>query len=187
MNLPNRITVLRIFLIPVVIVLMMIRSPGAQVAAAVVFIVAALTDLIDGKIARSRNLVTDFGKFLDPIADKLLVLGAMTMLVEQGKLAGWIVIVFLAREFVISAFRMIAASSGTVIAAGQLGKIKTLLQSFAVPMLMLLKPTGDAAPLFGAFGSVLADIFTWAAMIMAVVSCVDYIMKNRQIMKGWMM
>ena len=187
MNLPNRITVLRVLMIPIVVILMEVPNHGAQIAAAILFIIAALTDLADGHIARKRNLVTDFGKFLDPIADKLLVLGAMALLVEQTKMAGWVLLVYLAREFVISAFRMIAASSGTVIAAGPLGKFKTLLQSFAVPMLMLLKPLEGEVAMWGQWGVVAADVVNYAAMLMAVISCVDYILRNKHIMKEWKM
>ncbi len=126
MNLPNKLTVLRVLLVPVMIVMFYLDTPYAYYLAAGVFIIASITDTLDGQIARSRNMITDLGKFLDPIADKLLVVAAFLMLVEVGKLSAVIVIIIVTREFIVSAFRMVAATKNLVIAAGPLGKIKTV-------------------------------------------------------------
>ena len=117
---------LRILMIPVFVILALMNAPAAQYAAVGVFVLAAITDALDGHIARKNGLVTNFGKFIDPIADKLLVMSALIVLVERGRMPGWVCIVMLAREFAISGFRLVAAGTGKVIAAGILGKIKTV-------------------------------------------------------------
>ena len=178
MNLPNKLSMLRICMIPFFVVFGMIGALWAQLVALAIFVLASLTDLLDGKIARARGLVTNFGKFADPIADKLLVMSALVLLVEQGRMPGWICILMLAREFAISGFRLVAAGSGTVIAAAWLGKVKTVTQMTAVIMLLLLTPAGDYAPLLGRFGVILANIATYAAAVMTVWSGADYIIKN---------
>lgn len=127
MNLPNKLTMLRILLVPFFVVFVYFEKyPVCQVLALVLFISASITDLLDGRIARSRNLVTDFGKFMDPIADKLLVMSAFVMLVEQQRMPGWVCILMLAREFIVSGFRLVASGKGKVIAAGIWGKLKTI-------------------------------------------------------------
>ena len=126
MNLPNKLSMLRILMIPVFVILALMNAPAAQYAAVGVFVLAAITDALDGHIARKNGLVTNFGKFIDPIADKLLVMSALIVLVERGRMPGWVCIVMLAREFAISGFRLVAAGTGKVIAAGILGKIKTV-------------------------------------------------------------
>ena len=156
----------------------MIETLWGQLIALLVFVIASLTDLLDGKIARKYGLVTNFGKFIDPIADKLLVMSALVLLVEQGRMPGWVCILMLAREFAISGFRLVAAGSGTVIAAGWLGKVKTVTQMTAVIMLLFLTPAGDYAPLLGKFGVILSNIATYAAAVMTVWSGADYIIKN---------
>ena len=122
--------------------------------------------------------MTNFGKFIDPIADKLLVMSALVVLVQQGRMPGWVCILMLAREFAISGFRLVAAGSGKVIAAAWLGKVKTVTQMAAVILLLLLTPAGDYAPLLGQPGVVIANIVTYAAAFMTVWSGADYIVKN---------
>lgn len=177
MNLPNKLTVLRVILIPFfVFFLMAPYFPGyGNYIAVAIFIVASLTDMLDGKIARKYNLVTNFGKFMDPLADKLLVCSALICLVETGQLASWIVIVIIAREFIISGFRLVAADNGVVIAASYWGKFKTTFQMLMVIVLILDVPH----PAFAVLGVAL----TWIALILTVVSLVDYIAKNKDVLK----
>ena len=173
MNLPNKLSMLRILMIPVFVILALMNAPAAQYAAAGVFVLAAITDALDGHIARKNGLVTNFGKFIDPIADKLLVMSALIVLVERGRMPGWVCIVMLAREFAISGFRLVAAGTGKVIAAGILGKIKTVTQMIAVIALLLTAIDGVFAPL-GTF----ADIAMYVSAFMTVWSGADYIIKN---------
>lgn len=173
MNLPNKLSMLRILMIPVFVILALMNAPAAQYAAVGVFVLAAITDALDGHIARKNGLVTNFGKFIDPIADKLLVMSALIVLVERGRMPGWVCIVMLAREFAISGFRLVAAGTGKVIAAGILGKIKTVTQMIAVIALLLTAIDGVFAPL-GAF----ADIAMYVSAFMTVWSGADYIIKN---------
>ena len=160
-------------MIPVFVVLALMNAPAAQYAAVGVFVLAALTDALDGHIARKNGLVTNFGKFIDPIADKLLVMSALIVLVERGRMPGWVCIVMLAREFAISGFRLVAAGTGKVIAAGILGKIKTVTQMIAVIALLLTAIDGVFAPL-GTF----ADVAMYVSAFMTVWSGADYIIKN---------
>ena len=164
---------LRILLIPVFVILALMNVPAAQYAAVGVFVLAAITDALDGHIARKNGLVTNFGKFIDPIADKLLVMSALIVLVERGRMPGWVCIVMLAREFAISGFRLVAAGTGKVIAAGILGKIKTVTQMIAVIALLLTAIDGVFAPL-GTF----ADVAMYVSAFMTVWSGADYIIKN---------
>jgi CDP-diacylglycerol--glycerol-3-phosphate 3-phosphatidyltransferase len=180
MNLPNRITIARAAAVPVIVVLMYIPSIAAQWWAAALFVAASLTDLADGYIARTQNLVTDFGKFADPIADKLLITASMVVLVGKGHMAAWVVVAFVSREFIISAYRLAAASRGVVIAADKLGKYKTLAQTIAVPMLTLLKPVEQSAINWGAAGAAASDIVTYVALALSVASCINYIYANRK-------
>ena len=173
MNLPNKLSMLRILMIPVFVILALMNAPAAQYAAVGVFVLAAITDALDGHIARKNGLVTNFGKFIDPIADKLLVMSALIVLVERGRMPGWVCIVMLAREFAISGFRLVAAGTGKVIAAGILGKIKTVTQMIAVIALLLTAIDGVFAPL-GSF----ADIAMYVCAFMTVWSGADYIIKN---------
>jgi CDP-diacylglycerol---glycerol-3-phosphate 3-phosphatidyltransferase len=182
MNLPNKLTLLRIVLVPVFCVFISIRAPWAQLVAALVFIGASITDLFDGKIARRDNLITDFGKLMDPIADKLLVTAAMVFLTAQHRMMAGVCMVFIAREFIISGFRMIAASRGKVIAAGPLGKYKTATEMVSLPACMLcLAFDGCPAVLNSAFLAVLAQIILWIALALAVLSCIDYILRNKDV------
>ena len=130
MNLPNKLTILRVMMIPVFIVFMLTDLGGNfnKVIALVLFVTASLTDLLDGHLARKNNLVTNFGKFMDPLADKLLVCSALICFVANGQLPAWMVIVIIAREFIISGFRLIASDEGVVIAASYWGKVKTTVQ-----------------------------------------------------------
>lgn len=151
MNLANKLTLLRVILIPFFIVCFYIPNlvvntisvnnyliPYANLLGLVIFLLAAITDFIDGYIARKYNMITDFGKFMDPLADKLLVTAALLILLENGLIAGWVVFIILAREFIVTGFRTIAASKGVVIAAGWLGKIKTVVQFIMISTLLLL-------------------------------------------------
>ena len=143
--------------------------------AVAIFIVASLTDLLDGKIARKYNLVTNFGKFMDPLADKLLVCSAMICLIQTGQLAAWIVVIIIAREFIISGFRLIASDNGVVIAASYWGKFKTTFQMLMVIVLIL----NIQMPFF----QILGVILTYVALILTVVSVIDYIVKNKDVLK----
>ena len=160
-------------MIPVFVILALMNAPAAQYAAVGVFVLAAITDALDGHIARKNGLVTNFGKFIDPIADKLLVMSALIVLVERGRMPGWVCIVMLAREFAISGFRLVAVGTGKVIAAGILGKIKTVTQMIAVIALLLTAIDGVFAPL-GTF----ADVAMYVSAFMTVWSGADYIIKN---------
>ena len=160
-------------MIPVFVILALMNAPAAQYAAVGVFVLAAITDALDGHIARKNGLVTNFGKFIDPIADKLLVMSALIVLVERGRMPGWVCIVMLAREFAVSGFRLVAAGTGKVIAAGILGKIKTVTQMIAVIALLLTAIDGVFAPL-GTF----ADVAMYVSAFMTVWSGADYIIKN---------
>ena len=187
MNLPNKLTLIRIALILVFVLLIYFENLWCQLAAALVFIGASITDYLDGNIARKNNLVTNFGKFADPIADKMLVMSAFIMLVAQGRMPAWVCIIFLAREFTISGFRLVAAGGGKVIAAGMLGKIKTVTQMIAAVMLILFVPcTGKIDAMLGwlgDIGSVLANIMMYIMTVMTVWSGADYIYKNRHFIK----
>ena len=175
MNLPNKLTVLRVIMIPFFVVFMLTDLGGkyGNYIALAIFAVASLTDLLDGKIARKRGLVTNFGKFMDPLADKLLVCSALICLVEMDRLAAWMVIVIIAREFIISGFRLIASDNGVVIAASYWGKFKTTFQMIMIILLIL--------DLGGSF-TVIEMAVTWIALILTVVSLLDYLWKNRGIL-----
>ncbi|NLG24451.1 MAG: CDP-diacylglycerol--glycerol-3-phosphate 3-phosphatidyltransferase [Clostridiales bacterium] len=182
MNLPNRLTILRVILTPIVAALLYQSGWGWQLVAAAAFGAASLTDLMDGYIARKRHMESDFGRFVDPIADKVLITAAMVVLVAQSRMAAWAVILFISREFVISAFRLLAAAKGVVIAADKLGKYKTLAQTFAVLLATLLVPSGGYEPALGQWGMRLAAAVTYVALILSVGSCVHYIYANRRIL-----
>ncbi|HJA30119.1 MAG: CDP-diacylglycerol--glycerol-3-phosphate 3-phosphatidyltransferase [Clostridiales bacterium] len=174
MNLPNKLTIARVIMIPFFVLFMLTGLGGAasKWIALAIFIIASLTDLLDGHIARKYNLVTNFGKFMDPLADKLLVCSAMICLVEMGKLPAWIVIVIISREFIISGFRLIASDNGRVIAASYWGKFKTTFQ-----MLMICLMIADISALSAVTAAVM-----WIALILTVVSLVDYLVKNRDVL-----
>lgn len=175
MNLPNKLTVLRVVMIPFFVAFLLFDITGAadKWIALAIFCAASLTDMLDGKIARKYNLVTNFGKFMDPLADKLLVCTAMICLVSMDKLNVIVVLVIIAREFIISGFRLVASDNGIVIAASYWGKFKTVSQMAMVIVLIM-----DMGGVFEMIGNVLV----WVALILTVVSLVDYIAKNKQVL-----
>ncbi|MDY2813495.1 MAG: CDP-diacylglycerol--glycerol-3-phosphate 3-phosphatidyltransferase [Dorea sp.] len=175
MNLPNKLTVLRVVMVPFFVFFMLTDVGGAanKWIALIIFCVASLTDMLDGKIARARNLVTNFGKFMDPLADKLLVCSAMICMIPSGKLEAWFVIVIIAREFIISGFRLVASDNGIVIAASYWGKFKTVFQ-----MAMIIVLIADLGGVFDLIGTILI----WASLVLTVVSLIDYIAKNVQVL-----
>lgn len=184
MNLPNKLTMFRVILIPFFVFFLLADiglGPIAPVIALVIFIVASLTDLLDGKIARKYNLVTNFGKFMDPLADKLLVCSALICLVELEKAASWIVIVIIAREFIISGFRLIAAEHQIVIAASMWGKFKTTFQMAAIILLILscawTLTIGTVNVIY-----VLGQVVLYVALVLTIISLIDYLMKNRAVL-----
>lgn len=175
MNLPNKLTTFRVILIPFFLIFLYTDFWGNanSYIAVAIFIIASLTDLLDGKIARKYNLVTNFGKFMDPLADKLLTCSAMIALVDMGKLAGWIVIVIIAREFIISGFRLVASDSGVVIAASYWGKFKTTFQMLMIILLVL--------DLNVPYMNVVNMAVVYIALVLTVISLVDYIAKNYKV------
>ena len=169
LNMPNKLTLLRMALVPVYLVLL---ACGWDILALLVFAAASLTDMLDGRIARSRNLVTNFGKFMDPIADKLLTHTAFIMLCSMGRLNVVACIIFIAREFVVSGLRLVAVEQGHVIAAGMSGKVKTVLQ-MALAMLLTLTS-----------GNLLTDVVMLAAAAMTLYSMGEYVWQNRTVLGG---
>ena len=185
MNLPNRITLFRVLLIPVFVVLLMLENylPYYNFIALAVFAAACFSDFLDGHIARKYNLVTTFGKFMDPLADKILVSTALILLIEFEKIPAVVVAVILAREFIISGFRLIACDKGVVLAAGYLGKIKTFAQMFMCCFMLFTADRTYNKFLFFKIVDVVGQIFMWFALIMTVVSLVDYIWNNIDVLK----
>lgn len=177
MNLPNKLTIARVIAVPFFIAAYM---TGYNLIAFVLFVAASLTDMLDGKIARKYNLVTNFGKIMDPLADKILVYSAFCLMVDDGTMPGWMLIVILAREFTIAGMRTVAASEGTVIAAGMSGKVKTVLQMIAVPLLLLAAAMGGMGQA-QAYCALAGEVFLWASLIMTVYSGVEYVMKNKSV------
>lgn len=175
MNLPNKLTILRMIMVPFFVLFMLvpIGGPANKWIALAIFVVASLTDTLDGYIARRDHLITDFGKFMDPLADKLLVCSALICFVELGDLPAWMVIVIIAREFIISGFRLVASDNGIVIAASKTGKLKTISQ-----MVMVVLVIADLGGIF----DVLKKIFIWLALILTVVSLIEYIAKNKNVL-----
>ena len=177
MNLPNKLTILRVILIPFFVFFMLapfFEDYGNYIAVAI-FIIASFTDFLDGYLARRDNLVTNFGKFMDPLADKLLVCTALICLVETDQLPAWVVIIIIAREFIISGFRLIASDNGIVIAASYWGKFKTVSQMLMVIVLIL--------NIDHIVFSVLGTVLMWIAVALTVISLVDYIVKNKDVLK----
>lgn len=177
MNLPNKLTILRVLLIPFFVFFLLVPVAGdiSKYIALVIFIIASLTDLADGKIARKYNLVTNFGKFMDPLADKLLVCSALICFVEMDLLPAWIVIIIISREFIISGFRLIASDNGVVIAASYWGKFKTTSQMIMIILLIAQIP--------GSIFDILEQLFIYIALILTVVSLIDYLIKNKNVLK----
>ncbi len=174
MNLPNKLTLLRVVLIPVFVVLLLLeggQNDTLRIAALIVFCIASFTDFLDGQIARRNNLVTNFGKFMDPLADKLLVCSALICMIELGQLPSWYVLTVIAREFIISGFRLVAADNGIVIAASWWGKFKTTFQMLTVILLILNIPALHTVTL----------IIAGIAFVLTLVSLLDYIAKNYKV------
>ncbi|MEG0295981.1 MAG: CDP-diacylglycerol--glycerol-3-phosphate 3-phosphatidyltransferase [Clostridium sp.] len=190
MNLANKLTMLRIFLVPVFLIFIAIGNiPYGTFIATFIFIVASITDQLDGYIARSRNQITKFGKFMDPLADKLLVTAALISLVEMQVVPSWAAVIIIAREFAVSGLRTLAASEGTVIAASWWGKVKTVIQIIAI-LLLLLQVNINTSPLLTSYveGSQFIELFINhvpkimlnLAVIATIVSGVDYFVKNKK-------
>lgn len=189
MNLPNKLTISRICLIPIFIILLTVpldlgvwdigdtELPITHFIAALIFIFASATDWVDGYIARKYNLITNLGKFLDPLADKLLVSAALIMLVQMNAAAAWIVIIIISREFAVTGLRLVAAGEGIVLAAGQMGKLKTATQMIAIILLLL-----HNFP-FSYINFPLGTIMLYLALLFTVISGVDYFIKNKHVMR----
>ncbi len=177
MNLPNKLTIIRVIMIPFFVFFMLTPMfPGiSNYIAVAIFCIASFTDFLDGYLARRDGLVTNFGKFMDPLADKLLVCAALICLVEKGILASWIVIIIISREFIISGFRLIASDNGIVIAASYWGKFKTVFQMAMVILLIINFPN----PIY----QLVATVVTYIALILTIVSLVDYVVKNKDVLK----
>lgn len=175
MNIPNRLTILRVIMIPVFIIFLMLDINNGRIIATIIFIVASLTDWLDGFIARKYDLVSNFGKFADPLADKILVCAALICLVELGDIPAWIVVVIIAREFAVSGLRIIAASEQIVIAASWWGKIKTVTQMIAI-----------ITTLFNSYqlniiGVPVNLLFLYLAALFTIISGIDYFIINKQV------
>lgn len=207
MNLPNRITIIRIILIPLIIIIPLIAriNPETNFLAQniiikgvientynitwsnlfvlILFVAGSITDAIDGHIARSRNLVTDFGKFLDPLADKLLVTSAMLVLMEEGRLSAWVVAIILAREFAVTGLRSVAASKGTVIAASIYGKVKTTFQMIMIIVLLLNNFPFSIIYVHTGIYIPVDKILIGVATLLTIISGVDYFVKNKEVLK----
>ena len=176
MNLPNKLTILRMVLVPffVATLLMSAANEPLKWVALVLFIVASLTDFADGYIARKYNLITNFGKFMDPLADKILTISGMICLIELGRIPSWIVRIIVAREFIISGFRLIAAENGVVIAANMWGKLKTNFQMFMIIFMIMNIPQFQ----------IVTNILMWIALALTIISLVTYISANKQVLAG---
>lgn len=180
MNLPNKLTLLRIIMVPFFVICVAQGGALWNWIALLIFIIASFTDMLDGRIARSRHLITDFGKFMDPIADKMLVMSALIMLVEQNRMPGWVCMVMLAREFAVSGFRLVASSKGKVIAAGIWGKLKTVTQMVYICMALLLVPIYHIDLDLHGVWYVMTQVMMYVSMALTVWSGFDYIWKNRE-------
>ena len=175
MNLPNKLTILRTIMIPVFLIFLYIPGLGmtGDVLAAAIFVLASFTDLLDGKIARKYNLVTNFGKFMDPLADKLLVGSALIALVDLNRIPAWVVIIIIAREFIISGFRLIASDNGVVIAASYWGKFKTTFQMIMIILLIL--------NIDYPYSNIINMVIMYIALALTIISLLDYIIKNYKV------
>ena len=177
MNLANKLTMLRVFMIPVfLVVLFLAPEPMNRYVAVIIFIVASLTDMLDGKIARKYNLVSNFGKFMDPLADKLLVMSALVSMVALKDLAAWVVIVILAREFTITGFRTLAMEANIVMAASWWGKVKTTVQMIMIPVVLLNLPF--------AMMPMVETVLIYLSVFFTIFSGADYIIKNKKVLLG---
>lgn len=185
MNLPNKLTIFRVILVVPFVIALLGGNAGwfgnnlliSEIVALAIFIIASLTDLIDGKIARKYNMVTNFGKFMDPLADKLLVSAALIVLVAMERIPAWVVIIIISREFIISGFRLVAADNRVVIAASYWGKFKTAFQMVMVCLMIV-----DLSWIWPWMG-IVTDVVMWIALVLTIVSLVDYLIKNKAVMK----
>lgn len=178
MNLPNKLTILRIILIPFFVFFLTINDLGCKYLPIIIFIVASLTDSLDGHIARKYKLITDFGKFMDPLADKLLVSSALICFVEMNYINAWIVIIIVGREFIVSGFRILAASKGITIAANKWGKIKTVSQMLLIVLILL-----DYAKMFGTLGLIINPLII-VTVLLTIISGVTYFINNKKILRN---
>lgn len=186
MNVPNTLTIIRVILVPFVVVLLLVQPfEYSNYVALGIFALACLTDMLDGMIARKYNLITNFGKFMDPLADKLLVCSCMICFTANAYLPAWVTIVIIAREFIISGFRLIASDKGVVIAAGKLGKIKTVTQMIMLILLILDFPKSffymdlNVALVF----IIVEKIFIYLSALFTVISLIEYLVKNKNVLK----
>ncbi len=171
MNVPNRLTILRMLMVPLFMVVYMLDSiPYHSALAAAIFVLASLTDWLDGYLARKNNIVTNFGKFMDPLADKLLVTGALLCMIEKDIVAFWIVMIILSREFIVTGLRLVAVTKGIVIAAGKLGKLKTVVQLLAIITAMIARE------------QFVIDILMYLSAFLTALSGVVYIVENRKVL-----
>ena len=173
MNLPNKLSIARVLCIPVIALLLYLNDDACRIAAVILFILASLTDLLDGHIARKYNLITDFGKFIDPVADKLLVLTTLVMLLRNGLMEAWVLILILCRELAVDGLRMVAVGQGRVIAAGPLGKWKTTFQMVTIVAILLLNKA--------CFATWYTGTLTGIAAALTLVSAVDYFVRNKSV------
>ncbi len=178
MNLANKLTLLRIIMVPVFLYTLLMDSPNASLYATLIFILASVTDFLDGYIARSKNMITKLGKFMDPLADKILVTSALIGLVELNRISSWFVVIILSREFIVSIFRAVAAAEGIVIAASMWGKLKTNAQMIAIVLLLM-----NNWPM-SSFGVPLDMIMLYIATALTIISGYDYIVKNKEVLKS---
>ena len=177
MNLPNKLTILRVIMIPFFVFFLLTDVAGdfKNLIGLIIFVAACITDTLDGIIARKYDLITNFGKFMDPLADKLLVCSAMICLLDLGRIPAWVVIVIIAREFIISGFRLVASDKGVVIAAGYIGKAKTVFQMIMV--IMMIMDLENNAFYYA------TQVVMYIAAILTVVSLVDYIARNSKVLQ----
>lgn len=176
MNLPNKLTVVRMVLVPFFVAALLLSKTNDSLkwVALALFVIASLTDFADGYIARKYNLVTNFGKFMDPLADKILTISGMICLVELGRIPSWIVVIIVAREFIISGFRLVAAENGVVIAANYWGKFKTTFQMIMIILMIMNIPQLQ----------IVTNIVMWIALALTLISLWTYIMANKQVLAG---
>lgn len=188
MNLPNKLTLLRVILVPFFLLFLLVNGiPFHGLWALIVFAVASITDALDGHIARSRGLITDFGKFLDPVADKVLVFAALISFISLGLASPVAVVIMMAREFLVSSMRMVAASKGKVIAAGKSGKVKTAVTMVSIVAILLLLAVADFGVMPGAFPMALvSNILIWICGVLTIYSGVEYLVQNREVFTGSM-
>ena len=187
MNLPNKLTLLRVILVPFFLLFLLVdQIPLHGLWALVIFAAASITDALDGHIARSRGLITDFGKFLDPVADKVLVFAALIAFVELGLASSVAVVIMMAREFLVSSMRMVAASKGRVIAAGKSGKVKTAVTMVSIVVILLLMALGDLVLGMTVSLAAISNVLIWICGVITVYSGVEYLVQNKDVFTGSM-